>query len=195
MFKRSSASSKPSQGSSKSALAPTQSRSPSSQHTTTDAGRDNGVRVEERGLYMVLWDTGVANKYHWGLVIAQTNTSGVLYHQTLSGVQWRFVMENKNLSLSKSILVALKVGVLEKTNDEWLAAVKGIVRDVTVKDGNLTCRTWALAALYELASAGFIGMQPNWIHIHEIEEEAKKLAEDSKLFSAKFVLPSRQSKP
>ncbi|EEQ88713.1 hypothetical protein RJZ56_003839 [Blastomyces dermatitidis] len=162
---------------------------------STSAGNrlDNGVRVEENGLYMVLWDTGITGKYHWGLLVAQTNTSGVLCHQALSGPNWKFIVEIKDLSVSKSVLLALKVGYLEKTNDEWLSAMKSIIRNATVH-GELTCRTWALAALYELASAGFIDLDPNWDHVHGIEEEAKRLAEHARFTDTKFVQPSQSAK-
>lgn len=57
-------------------------------------------------------------------------------------------------------------------------AFEACLRQIKV-EGDFTCRTWALAAAFELADGGFIGMEPSWDRIGKIETEAKFLAGDS----------------
>ena len=153
-----------------------------------------GPKVEKNGLYMLLWPTDVVGKYHWGLFIAQSETTGVLFHQNLSGLKWIFIMETKNTTTSKSLLAGLKLGVMQNVNDKWIKSVKDCVRATEV-EGEFTCRTWALAALYDLADSGYIGLMPNWGEIYKIEEEAKQLAKTALMAEEKIVIPSEMSAP
>lgn len=66
-------------------------------------------------------------------------------------------MGKRNVAKSKTFLAALKLGVVEDTSDKWVDPMKECVRGVEF-EGEFTCRTWALAALYDLASQRFIGM-------------------------------------
>ncbi|EEP76254.1 predicted protein [Uncinocarpus reesii 1704] len=138
------------------------------------ANRAGEVKIEPKGLYIVLWNTGMPDKYHWGLLVATDHESGILFHQTLIGFDWKYVVETKNVQYSKSLLVALKVGAVESIDDQWIAAIKTCVRETKVT-GLFTCRTWAMAALFDLADGGFIGLSPEWPKIQEIEQEAKDL--------------------
>lgn len=133
-------------------------------------------RIEKNGLYLILWGTPDPQKYHWGLLIAIDEFSGILFHQTLSGDQWKLTIENKNVEFSRKLLTALKLGVIQDTNDEWIDAIKARIREYKVDGEEFTCRTWALAAIYEFASEGFIGLSPDWKKVRGIEREAKALA-------------------
>lgn len=104
---------------------------------------DSGLRVEPNGLYILLWDTGFTNKYHWALLLAQSETTGVIFHQTTvfcdkdndtqgnnigEEWQWKFVAESLEVYNSPGLLCALKVGILEDAGrQEWVDAVKQCV--------------------------------------------------------------------
>lgn len=163
--------------------------------TGYNTGDDTGVRVEKNGVYMILWDTGVLGKYHWGLFIAKNDRLGVLFHQTLSGTSWQYIIENKNVAKSRSLLTALKIGVLPDSNDEWIDMVKSCIKDARVEGDEFTCRTWALAALYEMASGGLIGLTVEWKKILDIEAEAKEAASNAKLIDVRIVTRSNLSMP
>lgn len=162
--------------------------------TVMDQRREDTINVEPQGLYMLLYNTGVCDKYHWGIFIATDTISGMLFHQALDGLEWKFVVEKKVVEKSKELLAALKLGVVENLDDEWIAAIKTCVRGTTVT-GDFTCRTWALAALYELADGGFIGLAPSWPLMREIEEESKDLAFKAFFSNSKSVVRSEYSRP
>lgn len=77
--------------------------------------------------------------------------------------------------------------------DEWMDAIKQCIRSTEVPGNEFTCRTWALAAIYELANGGFIGMPPSWETIKNIEEEANDKAMEAILSNQKLIADSRLS--
>lgn len=193
---------------------------------------DSGLRVEPRGLYIVVWFTGYTARYHWALFVAQTTTTGIIFHQTTTFAaavkalkqrammsesqteaqtqlpsddndeaeqkqqqqqqreNWRFVAEPEDVSRSPGLLCALKIGVLEDTlSEEWISAVKECVRAADVEDGEeFSCRTWLLAAIYELAEGGFIDVFPHRKRIgRTVEREVRSLARDAQLLGTRMV--------
>ncbi|KAF3491075.1 uncharacterized protein GIQ15_00592 [Arthroderma uncinatum] len=139
---------------------------------------DNGVRVEGKGVYLLLWTTSAEFQFHWGIFIAMSEKVGTLFHQTYDSQIWTFRPEIRDITQSRSLLCALKLGVVEDNRGTWMNAIEACVRETEVK-GEFTCRTWALAAVFELADGGFIGMIPSWDVISNIETEARFLAGDS----------------
>ncbi|PGH05120.1 hypothetical protein AJ79_06868 [Helicocarpus griseus UAMH5409] len=137
---------------------------------------DSKLEIESKGLYVLLSKTGARNKYHWGLLLAQDNTSGILYHQALAGLDWKFLVETSDITDSPNLLLALKIGVIERINDEWVQAIETCVSEVRV-GGEFTCRTWLMTAVYQLALQGYLGLQPEWVYVKQIEKEAKGLAQ------------------
>lgn len=152
------------------------------------------LKVDKNGLYMLMNNTGLQDKYHWGLLVATSDNSGIVFHKALFGAEWKLVIEPKSLSETSDLLAALKLGVIEDISEKWIDRMKECVRGVRVQ-GELTCRTWALTALYELANEGFIGMIADWGRIRSIEQEAKFLAQDAWVTRAKFVTTSKWSVP
>ncbi|KMU82303.1 hypothetical protein CIHG_00087 [Coccidioides immitis H538.4] len=138
---------------------------------------DTGVRVDPKGVYLLLWDQGMPDIFHWGVLISQTDQIGVLYHQALSGTEWRFVMENKDVSRSAALLVALKVGHVESVDNIWMQYAKERIMETKVEK-EFRCKNWAMAAIRELADSGIIGLQPDEEKIERIEEEAFLYAKD-----------------
>ncbi|EEQ28552.1 hypothetical protein McanMca71_005336 [Microsporum canis] len=153
---------------------------------------DNGVRVEGKGVYMLLWKTSVDALYHWGILIATGEKMGTLFHQTYNREMWHLAVEIKDVTLSQSLLCALKLGAVEDYGGTWMNAIEACIRQTEVK-GEFTCRTWALAAVFELADGGFIGMDASWDKISEIETEAKFLAGDASYFDEVKVEASNVS--
>ncbi|EFW21489.1 hypothetical protein D8B26_001680 [Coccidioides posadasii str. Silveira] len=153
-------------------------------------------RVEKKGLYVFLWDTGAKGKFHWGLFIARSESSGVHFHQVLDDSRWLLVKAKEDVVTSEGLLAALKVGELEDTNDEWIKAVEYCVRSarVDVKSlGDFGCRSWVLGAIYELANGGFIWLDPDWYKIRHIEVEATRLALDAVAVDMQIVSQSQMT--
>lgn len=152
------------------------------------------LKIEKNGLYMLMSNTGLPDKYHWGLLVATSDDSGILFHEVLSGLEWKLVIGPKSLSETSDLLTALKLGVIEDISEKWIDRMKECVRGVRVQ-GELTCRTWALTTLYELANEGFIGMIADWDRIRSIEQEARFLARDAWVTRSVFVTTSKWSVP
>lgn len=127
---------------------------------------------------MLLWSTSAEFLYHWGILIATSETGGTLFHQTYNKETWSIAVEIRNITRSRTLLCALKLGDVEDCSGTWINAIEACLRQIKV-EGDFTCRTWALAAAFELADGGFIGMEPSWDRIGKIETEAKFLAGDS----------------
>lgn len=131
---------------------------------------------------------------------------------------WRLVMQIEDVGSSPGLLCALQVGEVDDVTDEWMDAVKECVRSTATipptTTGNqhqhqqdeqneyhgekekeragigLSCRTWALAAVFELADGGFIGMAPERARLGVIELEAKMLARDTQMVGMRMVRQS-----
>lgn len=127
---------------------------------------------------MLLSSTSAEFLYHWGILIATSETGGTLFHQTYNQEKWNLTVEIRDIARSRSLLCALKLGNVEDCSGTWMNAIEACLRQTKV-EGNFTCRTWALAAAFELADGGFIGMELSWDRIAKIETEAKFLAGDS----------------
>ncbi|RJE22421.1 hypothetical protein PHISCL_05241 [Aspergillus sclerotialis] len=151
-------------------------------------------KLERKGLYMLLGDKELPDEYHWGLLVATDGSSGISFHRSLIGQEWKLIIEHKNLTEASDLLAALKLGVVEDISDKWVQRMKESIRAVRVQ-GELTCRIWALTALYELANEGFIGMMAEWERIRSIELEAKYLAQDAWVTKRALVARSKWSVP
>ncbi|KAI2025987.1 hypothetical protein LOZ07_006192 [Ophidiomyces ophidiicola] len=160
----------------------------------TDSKTDTGVRVDPKGVYLLLWEQGSPGAFHWGLFIARNEKTGVLYHQALRGAHWQFVMENQDVSTDNAVVVVLKIGSVESVNDTWMQYYKDRIRETKVRK-EFRCKNWVMAAIHELADSGIIGLQPNEQVIDKIEAEAIKYAKDSLVFKATSVYPSEYCVP
>ncbi|EEP80415.1 predicted protein [Uncinocarpus reesii 1704] len=154
-------------------------------------------KAEQKGIYIFLWDTGAKGKYHWGLFIALSQSSGVLFHHVPIGNQWEFLMENEDILTSQGLLAGLKIGEIEEINGDWLKAVEDCVRSARVDKsrGEFNSRTWVMAAIYELANGGFIWLDPDWGKVRHIEEEALRLALDAVAVDMQIISQSELSGP
>ncbi|EFR04237.1 hypothetical protein MGYG_07244 [Nannizzia gypsea CBS 118893] len=144
---------------------------------------DNGVRVQRKGVYMLLRKTtttaaSIDTPYHWGVLIATSEKTGAFFHQKRNRDKWTLALEIENISTSLNLLCALKIGAVEDCSSSWMSAIEACMRQTEVR-GYLTFRTWALAAAFELADGGFIGMLPSWDEIAKVDAEAKVLAGDA----------------
>ena len=127
---------------------------------------------------MVLFRLDAAGtQFHWGIVIGKNNISGAFFHQTKLE-SWRLEIREKDLSTSVNLLTVLKIGVVESTAPDWIEFIQQVISD-TKPQGQFTCRTWALQAVYDLADAGVLGLPVDWQCIRDIEYEARSLAEEA----------------
>ncbi|KAK2748136.1 hypothetical protein FQN57_001260 [Myotisia sp. PD_48] len=153
---------------------------------------DTGVRVEAKGIYVILRTTPIESKYRWSIFVARSDTQGIGTHQKDDKETWRYVMDPAmEISESEDLLVALKVGVLDDVTDDWMDAVEFCLAQTKVsRNTTFSGRTWAMAAVYELADGGFIDLQPDWNGIAKIEMEAQKLAGEAASKGSRIVKSS-----
>lgn len=151
---------------------------------------DNGLRVEARGVYMLLWDQNEPNRFHWGILAAITDTFGILFHLTLDGTNWKYVVETKDVSKSRDLLVAIKLADMETDHDSWIAGAKKVARATTVP-GELRCRTWVLEVVYDLAKAGFLRLSIDRDSLAKFERDATEDAEEYREVKKRAVIPNK----
>ncbi|EEP82713.1 predicted protein [Uncinocarpus reesii 1704] len=136
------------------------------------------MRVDAAGVYVLVFNMGFTDRFHWGLFVAEGDTDGFLHHYTDKSPtgDWEYqVISPYNVQNSLSLLTALKIGKLDDMRNEFLTVVHERLKDVKV-DGVQSCRKWLLEAIYLLANEGYLGIQPDRNKINFIEYEAKDAA-------------------
>ncbi|EFR05124.1 hypothetical protein MGYG_08134 [Nannizzia gypsea CBS 118893] len=139
---------------------------------------DDGIRLSPKGIYLTLSKLGQHEKYHWALLVANSPTTGTILQQFRPNdeSEWRYIVQPGDVTLSRDMLVALKVGELPDVNAEWMAAVDECVRSSSIRESEkFSCRAWVMGAIYALADGGFIDLEPCWMKVGMVEEEAKAL--------------------
>lgn len=108
------------------------------------------------GLYIFLTDLGHETLFHWGLYLAQGPDHGVIF-QMINGPtaddKWEYQCKvSDDVPYSKTLLVAVKIGVIEQVLHQPLA---NVLAEVPV-DPPVTCRVWLHRALHTLDDMGFV---------------------------------------
>lgn len=149
-------------------------------------------KLDAKGLYLLLTSTGQTDKHHWALLLATSTATAIRSHLAHSNPSSHLAVEPMNLSDITGPLAAPKLGTVDGTSKEWVDRMKECVRGSKAA-GESPCRSWALTALYELASEGFIGMIAEWERIRHIELEAKSLAREVGMVGEGVIVESRWS--
>ncbi|KAM5439868.1 hypothetical protein MferCBS31731_004279 [Microsporum ferrugineum] len=144
--------------------------------TSGDRTNNPSLELEPEMLYITLFRMPKDGNYHWALVIATTNRTGVVYHNTNDGEGFyisRFL--HPHLLNSARFLVALKVSRLTAYERNFHEEFHRRIGEVPI-EGH-TCRTWLFDAFFEVADQGLIDLQPNRAQLVQIENEALMYAE------------------
>ncbi|EGD95931.1 hypothetical protein TESG_03392 [Trichophyton tonsurans CBS 112818] len=108
------------------------------------------------------------NRKFW---VSTTNRTGMVYHNTNDGDGFylsRFL--HPHLLNSTKFLIAVKVSRLTDYERKFHEEFHTRIGEVPIE--GRTCRTWLLAAPFEVADQGLIDLQPNKAQISRIETEA-----------------------
>ncbi|KAM5469433.1 hypothetical protein MferCBS49748_003105 [Microsporum ferrugineum] len=155
---------------------------------------DDGIRLSPNGLYLTLSEIGQHENYHWALLVANSTTAGTRLHQFRPNdeSEWQYTTQFEDVATSRDMLVALKVGELPDINPEWMAAIDECVRSANLRESEkFSCRAWVMAAVYALADGGFIDLEPCWVKVGMVEEEAKALVAGATSLDTKIVVSRR----
>ncbi|KAK2841642.1 hypothetical protein FQN49_006053 [Arthroderma sp. PD_2] len=134
--------------------------------------RNTSLSLEPGAVYVTVFSMAKKSSYHWAIVVATSNRSGIMYHNTNQGAGFYFEPYlHPHLLNSASFLAAIKVSTLTSYTRDFHTHFLASVKEVPVE--GRTCRTWVLDALYE---QGLIGLQPNKAKIIEIETEVLNYA-------------------
>ncbi|EGE06638.1 hypothetical protein TEQG_05636 [Trichophyton equinum CBS 127.97] len=155
------------------------------------------LAFDENGFYILLSDRGDSWRFHWGLYLAKTKSSGIVYHlvNDMPSTDWRLeVKESGNVLQSNKLLGALKIGIIEPMLHEMLGQclLEIPIEYSTRFKENITCRVWLKEAIYELNERDLLNLQES---VDFIEDEANSIALSSKATKKKSVKPSRWTSP
>lgn len=144
------------------------------------------LNLDIDGLYIILTEQSVDNKWKWGLYLHRELNEGWFFHITRGAGpdpdDW--VYENQTLDsviYSEDIVAALKVAVIAPDMHEPLRDRLGtgpepeVKLEATQRFGDLNSRTWLLRALQELDDEGYISIKQRYT-VEDLEEEAKQIA-------------------
>ncbi|KKZ68517.1 hypothetical protein EMCG_05801 [[Emmonsia] crescens] len=116
-------------------------------------------------LYILLSDLGDAYRFHWGILLATTPTSGTIFHLINPDISnktlWAYETKCSDMVASSArLLVGVKIAPLEPVLH---AAAGDFLKEIPIADSqrfkeNISCRVWVLEALYELDNSGFINL-------------------------------------
>ncbi|KMQ47548.1 hypothetical protein HL42_1731 [Trichophyton rubrum] len=138
-----------------------------------------------------------SEKFHWGIIVARGQQEGILYHCIFDGSRWELkIEENKDISADKTVILLLKVGNVPEVSRQWIEAIQECVTIANVPRttvGDISCRTFALAATYELGNGGFINLYPSWNKLKGIEREAYQFAWHAGNLGRRLVVASQWS--
>lgn len=152
--------------------------------------RSEPLQFDIDGLYIILTDLGYETLYHWGLYLAQSPSHGLIFHMIngpRTGGEWEYQSKtSNNVPYSKSLLVAVKIAVIEPSLQH---ALVDALAEVSVESPT-NCRVWIQRALHDLNQLGFVSFHER---IQEIEEEASDLAFKNKTRKEQSVEKSRGS--
>ncbi|DAA79009.1 TPA_exp: Uncharacterized protein A8136_2794 [Trichophyton benhamiae CBS 112371] len=163
-------------------------------NSSTSNLSDDGIRLSPNGIYLTLSEMGQHEKYHWALLIAHSPTAGTVLQQLRPNdeAEWEYSIQPAEVTTSRAMLVALKVGELPDVNAEWLAAVDECVRSSSIRDSEkFSCRAWVMGAIFALADGGFIDLEPCWVKVGMVEEEAKALVAGATSLDTSMVVSSK----
>ncbi|EFE29508.1 uncharacterized protein ARB_03586, partial [Trichophyton benhamiae CBS 112371] len=147
------------------------------------------LEFDENGFYILLSDRGDSWRFHWGLYLAKTKTSGIVYHlvNDTPSTDWRLeVKESGNVLQSNKLLGALKIGIIEPMLHEMLGQclMEIPIEYSTRFKENITCRVWLKEAVHELNERGLLNIHES---VDSIEFEANSIALSSKATKKKSV--------
>lgn len=151
---------------------------------------------EVNGLYILLSDRGDKSwTFHWEFYLQKTTKGGTIFN-LVNGANssiWNFETKaTENVAYSKSLLVGMKIAVLDPSIHQAffdrLSQVP-IVDSVRYRE-KITCRVWLKEALYALNDEGYISLTAS---VDDIEDEATGLAMRNKSSGARTVASSQLS--
>ncbi|KAM5434182.1 hypothetical protein MferCBS31731_006804 [Microsporum ferrugineum] len=154
--------------------------------------------MHPRSVYIVISERrNISEKFHWGIIVARSQREGLLYHRVFDGSQWTLeIEEHKDITADKAVLLILKVGDVPEVTPQWIEAIQQCITTANVPRttmGAVTCRTFALAATYELGNGGFTRLYPNWNKARGIEQEAYQFAWYASTLGRRLVVSSQWS--
>lgn len=140
------------------------------------------INLDPNGFYILLTDIGYERQFHWGLYLATSSTSGVIFHLTnnpTTGNKWAYQTKTStNVPSSLNLLVALKVGVLDSDmHDAVGERLAQVPATNSSRYGNITCRVWVKEALFALNDEGYLTLTRS---VDYIEDEATMQAAQNK---------------
>ncbi|KAI1986372.1 hypothetical protein LOZ53_004721 [Ophidiomyces ophidiicola] len=143
--------------------------------------RNLELSIEPGSVYLVLFNMGSIKNFHWSLVVATTERTGMMYHNTNTSGAFKFdPYLHPHLLNSVTFLLALKFAEITSYDREFHQYFANTLSKISTE--NRTCRPWVLEAIYETADLGLIKFAPSRSEISLLATEAVLLvdADESK---------------
>ncbi|PGH34294.1 hypothetical protein GX50_02877 [[Emmonsia] crescens] len=146
------------------------------------------MKLRRGKVYVAMFALANPNHYHWALVMATNERSGMLYHNTNHGGPYAFRANYHNHLLNSSSLVAVveisSITPLDRAIHQRLAE-----RLKSIPIGSLTCQPWLWNAIRLAAEEGFLGIDAdNDDIIGYLEEECITIASRGKPGHAVYAI-------
>ncbi|KAF3481762.1 uncharacterized protein GIQ15_04521 [Arthroderma uncinatum] len=180
----------------KAEAAPQTAPKPAPEEGSSSEDKDAGFLMHPKGVYIVISENKhFTEKFHWGIIVARSQNEGILYHRVFDGSDWVLeIEEHKDIPADKSVMVILKVGDVPEVTPQWIEAIQECIVTAQVPRmtmGPVTCRTFALAAAYEMGNGGFTNLYPNWSKVKGIEREGNQFAWHASNLGRRLVVASQ----
>ena len=122
--------------------------------------RDPILRLEVNGLYVLLSEQEVSNRWHWALYLHRGPSQGWTFHITRPTGFWFYdYRTSESVIYSDEVITALKIAVIDPDMHTILRdRLAQVPLEDTRRFGVLTCRTWLLQVLEKLDNEGHISI-------------------------------------
>ncbi|KAK1144126.1 hypothetical protein N8T08_005788 [Aspergillus melleus] len=148
------------------------------------------ITFDTNGLYILVSNIGAVRQFHWGLYLATTPNDGRVSHMVNNietGYKWRYRTRiSNNVPISKSLIVAVKIAVMDPALHGALAGRLKVVSE----DPPISCLIWLRRALKDLDDEGFIKL---FAKVEDIVMDAEIMAEKNLLRQQRTVEKSSHS--
>ncbi|KAK2760388.1 hypothetical protein FQN54_002458 [Arachnomyces sp. PD_36] len=135
------------------------------------ASKNNHLELDPGGVYIAVFRMVSVKNYHWALIIATHERTGMMYHNTDRGQGFYFEARlHTHLLNSDNLLSLVKVSEITSYDREFHKHLAQRLKSIPTSQHR--CRTWLKEALILASQEGLIGinMMSNTFQI--LEDEA-----------------------
>lgn len=134
---------------------------------------NTSLTLKQGDIYVVIFRMTNTKSIHWSLVLATTDRTGMMYHNTTAGGGgYHFEARlHPHLLNSTHFIGAVRISRITSFERNLHQHFANTLAGMKIRK-DCRCRQWVKEAIYLLAEEGLIGFQPKWSFIDTVEDEA-----------------------